>query len=126
MAGVAGSTGRTGATGPQGAIGQTGAQGLGGPGAASGGWKMFRDFTFDGHSDDILRSDLHKSQEIADYLNRNPSALVAIDGPSKRYVHSVVESLTDLGVPISRIQTGTFSDPKSRSDHRVDVLVNNQ
>jgi hypothetical protein len=122
MAGLSGPIGATGAAGPQGSIGATGSQG---PlaGGSSGRWSFYRDFTFAGNSDDILRSDSNKAREIADYLNRNPSARVAIDGPSQRYVHSVVDALKDAGVPAYKIQTGAFGDPQLKSDRRVAVLV---
>lgn len=82
-----------------------------------------RDFTFEGRSDDIIRADRKKSSEIATYLNQNPSARVAIDGPSQRYVHSVVDALKDAGVPVSKMQTGSFENPQVRTDRRVAVLV---
>jgi hypothetical protein len=127
MAGLTGATGATGFTGPQGEIGRTGAQGYGGSSTgALGSWTPSWNYTFKGNSDDILRSDSYKAREIAGYVNQNPSAKIAIDGPSKRYVHSVYEALTEAGVPSNKIQTGTFTDPKLRNDHRVDVLVNNQ
>ncbi|OGA23081.1 MAG: hypothetical protein A3H34_04975 [Betaproteobacteria bacterium RIFCSPLOWO2_02_FULL_67_19] len=121
---MAGPTGRTGAAGAQGSIGQTGAQGPGGTTVAL--WTSFRDYTFVGNSDDILRSDSGKAQEIADYLNRNPSARIAIDGPNERYVHSVVDALKDVGVPIDKMQTGAVGNAQLRRDRRVEVLVSAQ
>jgi outer membrane protein OmpA-like peptidoglycan-associated protein len=91
--------------------------------AGAGGWSSYRDFTFSGNSDDILRADSNKPREIADYMNQNPSARVSIDGPSQRYVDSVRGALVDAGVPASRIQTGAYDDSQQRVDHRVTVLV---
>ena len=128
MAGIAGPTGRSGDIGPQGSVGPTGAQGpigTGAMGSAVGGWSLYRDFTFNRNSDDILRADSSKPREIADYLSQNPSARVSIDGPNKRYVHSVYEALTDAGVPKSKIQTGAYDNSQQRADHRVAVMVSN-
>jgi len=123
-----GPTGHSGEIGPQGSVGPTGARGPIGTGAmgnAVGSWSSYRDFTFNGNSDDILRADRNKPREIADYLNQNPSARVSIDGPSQRYVHSVREALADAGVPASKIQVGAFNDSQRRADHRVTVMVGN-
>lgn len=129
MLGRAGPTGATGATGAQGAIGLTGAQGSGGasgPIAAMGNWTSFREYTFAGNSDDILRSDRNKAREIADYMNQNPSARIAIDSPNQRYVHEVVNALKAAGVPAYKIQVGAFGNPQLRRDNRLEVLVSNQ
>ena len=125
LAGINGPIGATGATGPQGSIGATGAQGPIGSVGGNNGWSLYRAFTFEGRSDDITGADSNKAREIANYLNRNPSFRVAIDGPSARYVHSVVDALKDAGVPASKMQTGAFGDPQLRSDRRVAVLVSN-
>ena len=87
LAGISGPTGATGAAGPQGAIGPTGAQG---PMAGDGGWSSYRDYTFNVNSDDILSADGNKAREIADYMNQNPSARVAIDGSNERRVATFV------------------------------------
>ena len=122
MAGLTGPTGATGATGAQGFVGQTGAQGgQTGQLAALNTQTPFRSFTFAGRSDDILRSDQGKVQEIANYMKQNPSALITIDGPSQRYTHSVVDALKDAGVSTSRMRTGPYS--AQREGNRVDVLI---
>jgi outer membrane protein OmpA-like peptidoglycan-associated protein len=124
MAGYSGPTGATGAAGPQGAIGPTGAQGpQGAMGGPAGVWRFYKDYTFEGRSDDIIAADGNKAREIADYCRQNPSARVAIDGPNERYIHSVREALTDAGVPRNKITTGAFGEPQRRGDHRVLVLV---
>ena len=99
-----------------------------GPAGAQGpmlGWSSYRDFTFDGDSDDILRSDDNKAQEIADYLAQNPSFRVGIDGASESRVANVRDALTDAGVPTAKIQTGDFGDAQLRRESRVAVLVSN-
>jgi outer membrane protein OmpA-like peptidoglycan-associated protein len=121
MAGLSGPTGATGAPGRQGAVGPTGAQGL----AGGGGWNSYRDYSFNSSNDDFLRSDGNKAREIADYLNQNPSARVAIDGNSERRVGRVRAALIDAGVPAHKIQTGAFGDPQVRGSGRVVVLVSN-
>jgi outer membrane protein OmpA-like peptidoglycan-associated protein len=123
VAGVTGPTGRTGAAGPQGPIGQTGAQGPGGPGSS---WSLYRDYTFNVNSDDILRSDSNKAWEIADYMNRNPSFRVGIDGSNQYRVGKVRDALINAGVPAYKIQTGAFGDPQQRRDRSVQVLVSSQ
>jgi len=122
MAGYAGPTGATGAAGPQGSIGSTGAQG---PMVGGGSWTSYRDYTFNVNSDDILSSDGNKAREIADYMNQNPNARVAIDGANQRRVNRVRDALINAGAPANRIQTGSFGDPQQRRDGRVAVLVSN-
>jgi outer membrane protein OmpA-like peptidoglycan-associated protein len=88
-----------------------------------GNWSPYRDYSFNVNSDEILRSDGNKAREIADYMNQNPSARVAIDGNSERRVNRVRNALIDAGVPADKIQTGSFGDPQQRRDNRVAVLV---
>ena len=125
-AGVAGPAGATGSTGPQGMVGRTGAQGTGGPTGAQGNTLPSWNYTFRGNSEDILNSDSGKSREIASYMNQNPSSRITIRGPSNRYNRSVVDALTDAGVPAAKIGTGAFTDPMLRNNSRVDVIVSNQ
>lgn len=122
MAGISGPTGATGATGPQGAVGPTGAQG---PMAGAGSWNSYRDYSFSSSGNEILTDDGNKAREIADHLNQNPSARVAIDGSNERRVNNVRNALLEAGVPAYKIQTGAFGDPQFRSDNRVAVLVSN-
>lgn len=89
------------------------------------GWSSYRDFAFDGDSDDILRADDDKAQEIADYLALNPSFRIGIDGASENRVANVRDALMDAGVPAAKIQTGDFGDAQLRSDNRVAVLFSN-
>ena len=88
-----------------------------------GGWSWYSDYTFNVNSDDILRSDGNKAREIADYMNRNPSFRVAIDGANERRVASVRDALINAGVPAYKIQTGAFGDPQLRRNSRVAVLL---
>jgi outer membrane protein OmpA-like peptidoglycan-associated protein len=122
MAGYSGPAGATGATGSQGGVGPTGAQGSS---AGNGGWSSYRNYTFNVNSDDIQRSDGNKAREIADYMDQNPSALVAIDGSNERRVTNVRDAVINAGVPAYKIQTGSFGDPQVRRDGRVAVLVSN-
>jgi hypothetical protein len=121
LAGISGPTGATGATGPQGATGQTGARG-----ATAGGWSPYRDYTFNVNSNEILSSDGNKAREIADYMNQNPSARVAIDGTNQNRVARVRNALIDAGVPAYKIETGSFDNPQLRRDGRVAVLVSSR
>jgi outer membrane protein OmpA-like peptidoglycan-associated protein len=91
--------------------------------AGGGGWSSYRDFTFSASGNEIMSSDGNKAREIADYVNRNPSARVAIDGNNERRVSNVRDALINAGVPAYKIQTGAFGDPQNRRDGRVAVLV---
>ena len=125
MAGVAGPTGRTGATGAQGAIGATGVQGPGGIAGAAGTWSVYRDIWFDANRSNMRASESGKVSDIANYLNQNPNATVAIDGTSDR-ADSVRNALLQAGVPAYKIQYGTFGDPKLQRDRQVQVLVSSR
>jgi hypothetical protein len=98
---------------------------MGGSTGAVGNSAASWNYTFKGNSDDILKSDSGKTREIARYMQQNSSSQITLNGPSKRYVHSVFEALTDAGVPAAKIQTGAFTDPKLDNNHRVDVTVSN-
>jgi outer membrane protein OmpA-like peptidoglycan-associated protein len=93
--------------------------------AEDGRWSPYRDYTFNGGSDDIVDSDSNKAREIANYTDQNPSSRVAIDGFNERRVSRVRVALIDAGVPASRIQTGAFGDAQLRRDNRVAVLISN-
>jgi outer membrane protein OmpA-like peptidoglycan-associated protein len=120
---LAGFVGPAGATGAMGQQGETGPTGQRGPMAGDGRWSSYRDYSFSVNSDDILRSDGSKAQEIADYMNRNPSARIAINGSSERRTNNVRNALIEAGVPAYKIQTGSLDDPQLRRDRRVAVLV---
>ena len=125
MAGLTGRTGATGPTGPQGSVGQTGAQGMGGSTGAMGMVAPSWSYTFRGIRDDISASDSGKAQEVANFMQQNPSTQVTLSGPARRYTDSVGEALRNAGVPASRIQRGAFTDPNVNNGHRVDVMVSN-
>ncbi len=82
-------------------------------------------YTFRGNRDEILVSDSSKAQEVANYMQQNPSTQVTLSGPARRYLDSVGEALRKAGVPASRIQRGVFTDPDVNNGHRGDVLVSN-
>jgi hypothetical protein len=121
LAGISGPAGATGSVGPQGATGPTGARG-----ATAGGWNPYRDYTFNVNSNEILSSDGNKAREIADYMNQNPSARVAIDGTNQNRVARVRSALIDAGVPAYKIETGQFDNPQLRREGRVAVLVSSR
>lgn len=68
--------------------------------------------------------------EIADYMKRNPSLIVGLDGHvdplnrtrSLNRVNAVRDQLVLAGLPAWRIEMGTFGDPMTRRDGRVEVL----
>ena len=116
---MSGPRGASGASGPQGAAGTSGAQG---PLASGGTWSVYRNYDFT-NGNQIARSDGRKAREVAEYSNQNPSYRLAIDGHDERRVSAVRTALIDAGVPASRIETGTYGDPKARKDSQVAVLV---
>jgi len=69
--------------------------------------------------------------EMADYVKRNPSLILGIDGYmdnqnrelSNGRIEAVRESLINSGVPSDRIRVGVFGDPKLRREGRVEVLI---
>ena len=122
LAGIAGPAGATGSTGERGMTGATGAEG---PMAAGGSWSLYRDYTFNSYSNEILYSDSRKAQEIARYVSQNPSYRVGIDGRSESRVSNVRSALLDAGVPAHKIQVGAFGDPQLRREDRVAVLLAN-
>jgi outer membrane protein OmpA-like peptidoglycan-associated protein len=122
LGGITGPAGATGAAGAQGLIGPTGAQG---PMAGNSGWSAYRDYSFNANSNEILGSDSSKAKEIANYMDRNPSHRIGIDGSNERRVVVVRDALIVAGVPAAKIQTGAFGDPQLRRDGRVGVLVGN-
>ena len=133
MAGSAGPAGPSGEVGAQGQTGPTGAQGQVG---MVNRWTPYREITFDRNGADIEPSGMSTISEIATYMAQNPSLELGIDGSinsasteptnqdlSNRRVSAVRDALVQAGVPASRIQTGSFSDPQLRRNRRVDVLL---
>ncbi|MGA7763687.1 MAG: OmpA family protein [Candidatus Binataceae bacterium] len=99
-------------------------------------WTPYREITFDRNGADIEPSGMSTISEIATYMAQNPSLELGIDGSinsasteptnqdlSNRRVSAVRDALVQAGVPASRIQAGSFSDPQLRRNRRVDVLL---
>jgi outer membrane protein OmpA-like peptidoglycan-associated protein len=123
LAGISGPAGATGATGAQGATGATGDQGAMVAAADRTRWNTFRDYTFVRDSDSINNADGNKAREIAEYLNRNPSARVAIDNLDARRTEAIRTVLLRAGVPPSKIEVGAFVEPQNRRINNVAVLM---
>jgi len=91
----------------------------------------YRDFWFNDNSADILSTQKSVLIEVADYVKRNPSLMIGIDGHmdsrhmdlSKDRVNNVRNAFIDAGVPAERIKTGSLGDPKLSRDGRVEVLI---
>jgi outer membrane protein OmpA-like peptidoglycan-associated protein len=91
----------------------------------------YRDFWFSGSSHQILDTQTGLAAEMADYVKRNPSLILGIDGHldpkntelSTSRVDAVRTALINNGVPPDRIKTGAFGDPKLRRSGRVEVLI---
>jgi outer membrane protein OmpA-like peptidoglycan-associated protein len=133
MAGAVGPTGRSGPAGAQGPVGATGAQGVVG---VVDRWTSFREFMFDYNAANLQAGDSTKINEIASYMNANPSLQLGIDGSmaprgsdprdqdlSNRRISAVRDALIQAGVPSSKIQTGAFGDSRLTRDRRVEVLI---
>jgi outer membrane protein OmpA-like peptidoglycan-associated protein len=131
-AGVAGSVGYTGATGASGVNGPQGNVGVAG---IVGQWTLYRTFIFSYNDAQIQDTDSAKSGDIAAYMKANPSLEIGIDGTmdprgtdpkdqglDDRRVETVRASLVAAGVPANRIKIGTFGNPQTRGDRRIEVL----
>jgi OmpA family len=132
-AGVAGPTGYSGPAGAQGAPGATGAPG---PAGIVSGWTEYRAFWFAYGSADLRDSQQGTVNEIAAYLQANPSLEVGIDGSMNthgsdprdqdlcdRRAGAVRHALLQAGVSADRIQMGAYGDENQRRDRRVGVLL---
>lgn len=101
-----------------------------GPVANVGSWTSYRDFTFGYDSVKIKTSDQSTVSDIAQYMAKNPSLQIGIDGtdPSNqdlgdRRAGAVRDALIQAGVSADRIQTGAFGAPQLRRNGRVEVVI---
>jgi len=91
----------------------------------------YREFWFNANSADILSAQTSVIADMADYVKRNPSLCVGIDGYldwrnadlSNRRVDAVRNGLVNAGVPAERIKIGAYGDSKLRHEGRVEVLI---
>jgi len=104
------------------AIGVSGAQE---PKAPSGSWTLYHAYTFKAGSETIVYADAPKAGAVAEYLRRNPTHRVGIDGYSASRVAHVRGALIEAGVPAAKIAAGPVGDPTLRREGRVAVLVGN-
>jgi len=109
-------------------------------------WTTFKDILFDFDKSNLRANEQSKIDEIASYLQQNPSFTVGIDGHadprgsdrynqalSERRVDTVKTALTKAGVQAEKIQTGSFGESRPKcqeateacwqSDRRVEVLI---
>ncbi len=142
--GPAGSAGMAGASGAQGMTGAAGAQGA--TGAQAMRWTSFKDFLFDFDKSDLRANEGPKVNEIATYMQQNPSVKGGIDGHadprstdqytqalSVRRVVVIREALVRAGVAGDKIHTGSFGESRPacsnpteacwQRDRRVEVLL---
>lgn len=89
----------------------------------SGGWTLYRAFTFTGEDAAISDVDRSKAREVAHHMDKNPMLRVGLDGLNQGRVSSVREALIQAGVPEWRINSGAFAEPHMRGPRRVLVLV---
>jgi outer membrane protein OmpA-like peptidoglycan-associated protein len=92
-------------------------------GDPAGGWTLYLDFTFAGESRIIRDADRTKARQVAEYIDRNPTHRVGLDGMNQGRIASVRDALIGAGVSESRIQAGAFAEPGMRGERRVLVMV---
>jgi outer membrane protein OmpA-like peptidoglycan-associated protein len=145
-AGTTGSTGGRGATteGARGAVGETGATGSSGTGGTQGAagsvaqvgqWASYRVFWFEPNVSEIRVADADLMAEIATYMKQNPSLKIGIDNTNTSDADSNTRRMTDRrvanlrngliqsGIPASRIETGTYSEPRQVNNQRVALML---
>jgi hypothetical protein len=88
-----------------------------------GDWSLYIDYTFAAESSAISDVDRTKARRVADYLDRNPSLQVGLDGMNQHRVFSVRDALLGAGVPSSKIRIGAFAEPRLRGERRVLVMI---
>jgi hypothetical protein len=124
IAGLAGPSGIDGAIGQQGSIGD---QGFAGQVAY---WNPYKEFNFPLNETSLDAADMRKVNEIADYLKRNPSLQIGIDGTAVRSrdqglndarVNAIRAALIDDGVSPDKISTGALGDKDLRRQGRIAV-----
>jgi hypothetical protein len=128
---TAGRVGPAGPAGPVGEKGDTGPAGAQGPVGIVPCWVSYRDFWFNANSAEILSAQAGVISDMADYVKRNPSLQVGIDGYldsrnadlSNNRVNVIKDGLIKQGVPAERIKVGAFGDNKLRREGRVEVLI---
>ncbi|MDP2921376.1 MAG: hypothetical protein Q8O12_03290 [Candidatus Omnitrophota bacterium] len=128
-AGIAGPVGPSGLSGSVGSMGATGGQGVAG---AICYWNLYREFNFYSNDTSLSSADMKSVSEIADYLNRNPSLRLGIDGTAVSSgdqnindlrVNAIRTALINAGVSPDEISTGVVIDNKDfRRKGRVAVL----
>ncbi|TVQ63874.1 MAG: hypothetical protein EA379_03200 [Phycisphaerales bacterium] len=131
-----GIAGTTGAAGPAGRRGDAGPAGQRGPAGIVRNWVSYREFWFDSNSSEIHNADRYMLQNIARYMNDNPSLELGIDGSttssgsgsrdqnqSSSRANTVRDALVSAGVPANRISMGSFGDANQRRDNRVELLL---
>jgi outer membrane protein OmpA-like peptidoglycan-associated protein len=95
------------------------------------GWTSYKVFNFNGNDATLNESDMRRVAQIADYMKKNPSLHVGIDGHlnpnnsdlSNNRVNVIRDSLMKAGMPSSQIEIGAFGDPQLRREGRVEVML---
>jgi hypothetical protein len=114
-----GAVGPIGIPGDMGAVGPKGPQGPVGPSGVVTCWTYYREF---GVGAD--QSDASRASEIAEFLQRNPSLTLGIDGtPNNNRANVVLASLVSAGVPAAKVQMGVVVDPRYVHPHDGRVIV---
>jgi outer membrane protein OmpA-like peptidoglycan-associated protein len=127
-AGIAGLAGPSGAQGAQGKKGATGYQGTAGQ---VGQWVLYKEFSFNSTESSIKQEEIKMISEIADYMKKNPSLQIGIDGTAvkasdqalnDRRVKTIRSALIDAGMSSDKIKSGEIGDKDLRRMGRIAVL----
>jgi outer membrane protein OmpA-like peptidoglycan-associated protein len=123
--------GSAGPLGPQGLQGPRGPKGPQGPPGIVPAWVTYREFVFDPGENTLAGPQVKEIAAMAEYMNRNPSLQLGIDGYSDKQattqnlarVQSVRDALIQAGMPTDKIKTGPFGHPELRQKDHVEVLL---
>jgi outer membrane protein OmpA-like peptidoglycan-associated protein len=127
-AGLAGLSGPTGAAGVKGDKGETGFQGV--PGQV-GQWVLYKEFNFNAKEISLNKEDKKIIGEIADYVKKNPSLKIGIDGTAMKAneqalndkrVQNIKAAMIDAGMSSNKIGLGAMGAEKLRRNGRIAVF----
>jgi outer membrane protein OmpA-like peptidoglycan-associated protein len=106
----------------------------GAPGAVGTRWTTFKDVLFDFDKSNLRANEQSAIDQIASYLQQNPSLTVGIDGYadprgtdrynqalSERRVNAVKAALMKAGVPAEKIETGAFGEQRPKCDDKTEA-----
>lgn len=125
LAGLSGPAGTVGAKGDEGAVGFQGAPGQ------VGQWVLYKEFNFNSNETSLNKESMKVINEIADYVKKNPSLKIGIDGTAMKMneqalndkrVQSIKSALIDAGMSSNKIGMGMMGASDLRSKGRIAVF----